>query len=211
MTGIDIKHIPYRGGGPALNDVVAGHVPMMFGDVGPVTGLASQRSREGARGHRRQAGRDHARRADHDRGGACRLRGEFVAEHGRAGKPAAADRDDASTRRSPVSWPSPRPGGISSSSECSHCRARRRNSPTSSASRDQKMGAGHQGGRRNRADLADRGRPCTCIAEARFKDHHRARGSIRDRYRAGRRAADVSGRALHSARGRRAVAHAAGL
>src|SRR5262245_23738365 len=39
MTGTDIKHIPYRGGGPALNDVVAGHVPMMFGDVGPVTGL----------------------------------------------------------------------------------------------------------------------------------------------------------------------------
>jgi tripartite-type tricarboxylate transporter receptor subunit TctC len=39
MTGTDIKHVPYRGGGPALNDVVAGHVPMMFGDVGPVTGL----------------------------------------------------------------------------------------------------------------------------------------------------------------------------
>jgi tripartite-type tricarboxylate transporter receptor subunit TctC len=38
-TGTDIKHIPYHGGGPALGDVVAGHVPMMFGDVGPVTGL----------------------------------------------------------------------------------------------------------------------------------------------------------------------------
>ena len=43
MTGADIKHIPYRGGGPALNDVVAGHVPMMFGDVGPVTGLVRER------------------------------------------------------------------------------------------------------------------------------------------------------------------------
>jgi tripartite-type tricarboxylate transporter receptor subunit TctC len=42
MTGTDIKHIPYRGGGPALNDVVAGHVPMMFGDVGPVTGLVRE-------------------------------------------------------------------------------------------------------------------------------------------------------------------------
>ncbi len=42
MTATDIKHIPYRGGGPALNDVVAGHVPMMFGDVGPVTGLHIQ-------------------------------------------------------------------------------------------------------------------------------------------------------------------------
>src|SRR5262249_50295661 len=38
-SGADIKHIPYRGGGPALNDVVAGHVPIMFGDVGPVTPL----------------------------------------------------------------------------------------------------------------------------------------------------------------------------
>jgi tripartite-type tricarboxylate transporter receptor subunit TctC len=42
MTGIDIKHIPYRGGGPALGDVVAGHVPIMFGDVGPVTGLVRE-------------------------------------------------------------------------------------------------------------------------------------------------------------------------
>jgi tripartite-type tricarboxylate transporter receptor subunit TctC len=33
MTGIDIKHIPYRGGGPALTDVVAGHVPVMFADA----------------------------------------------------------------------------------------------------------------------------------------------------------------------------------
>jgi tripartite-type tricarboxylate transporter receptor subunit TctC len=39
MAGVDIKHVPYRGGGPALADVVAGHVPIMFGDVGQVTGL----------------------------------------------------------------------------------------------------------------------------------------------------------------------------
>src|SRR5262249_8888602 len=42
MTGIDVKHIPYRGGGPALGDVVAGHVPMMFGDVGQVTALVRE-------------------------------------------------------------------------------------------------------------------------------------------------------------------------
>ncbi|HET7255258.1 MAG TPA: tripartite tricarboxylate transporter substrate binding protein [Xanthobacteraceae bacterium] len=41
MTGTDIRHIPYRGG-PALGDVVAGHVPIMFGDVGPVTGLVRE-------------------------------------------------------------------------------------------------------------------------------------------------------------------------
>jgi tripartite-type tricarboxylate transporter receptor subunit TctC len=42
VTGTDIRHIPYRGGGPALGDVVAGHVPIMFGDVGPVTGLVRE-------------------------------------------------------------------------------------------------------------------------------------------------------------------------
>jgi tripartite-type tricarboxylate transporter receptor subunit TctC len=39
MTGIDMKHIPYRGGGQAINDVVAGHVPVYFADVGPAAAL----------------------------------------------------------------------------------------------------------------------------------------------------------------------------
>jgi tripartite-type tricarboxylate transporter receptor subunit TctC len=30
MSGTEMKHIPYRGAGPALNDVVAGHVRLMF-------------------------------------------------------------------------------------------------------------------------------------------------------------------------------------
>jgi tripartite-type tricarboxylate transporter receptor subunit TctC len=30
--------VPYRGSLPALNDVIAGHVPMMFCDFGPATG-----------------------------------------------------------------------------------------------------------------------------------------------------------------------------
>jgi tripartite-type tricarboxylate transporter receptor subunit TctC len=34
MTGIDIKHVGYRGGGLALQDVVAGHIPMTFADAG---------------------------------------------------------------------------------------------------------------------------------------------------------------------------------
>src|SRR5438105_1378712 len=32
MTGIALTHVPYRGLAPALNDVVAGHVSLMFGD-----------------------------------------------------------------------------------------------------------------------------------------------------------------------------------
>jgi tripartite-type tricarboxylate transporter receptor subunit TctC len=32
-TGIDITHIPYKGGGPALNDVMGGQVPMFFANM----------------------------------------------------------------------------------------------------------------------------------------------------------------------------------
>jgi tripartite-type tricarboxylate transporter receptor subunit TctC len=38
MTGIEAAHVPYRGSLPALNDVIAGHVQMMFCDLGPATG-----------------------------------------------------------------------------------------------------------------------------------------------------------------------------
>jgi tripartite-type tricarboxylate transporter receptor subunit TctC len=31
--GIDLTHVPYRGTGPATNDVIAGHVPLMFNGV----------------------------------------------------------------------------------------------------------------------------------------------------------------------------------
>jgi tripartite-type tricarboxylate transporter receptor subunit TctC len=39
MTGIEMKHVPYRGGGQALNDVAAGHVPVYFADAGPAATL----------------------------------------------------------------------------------------------------------------------------------------------------------------------------
>jgi tripartite-type tricarboxylate transporter receptor subunit TctC len=39
MTGMEISPVAYRGSLPALNDVVAGHVPMSFVDVGPAQGL----------------------------------------------------------------------------------------------------------------------------------------------------------------------------
>jgi tripartite-type tricarboxylate transporter receptor subunit TctC len=37
MTGIHIEHIPYRGAAPALNDVIAGHVPIMFDGLAAVS------------------------------------------------------------------------------------------------------------------------------------------------------------------------------
>jgi tripartite-type tricarboxylate transporter receptor subunit TctC len=39
MTGIQMSPVMYRGSLPALNDVIAGHVPLMFVDLGPSLGL----------------------------------------------------------------------------------------------------------------------------------------------------------------------------
>jgi tripartite-type tricarboxylate transporter receptor subunit TctC len=33
MTGINIVHLPYRGAAPAMNDLIAGHIPMMFDNI----------------------------------------------------------------------------------------------------------------------------------------------------------------------------------
>jgi tripartite-type tricarboxylate transporter receptor subunit TctC len=42
-AGIDIRHVPYRGSGPALLDLVAGHIPFMVVDLQP----ALKRIRDG--------------------------------------------------------------------------------------------------------------------------------------------------------------------
>jgi tripartite-type tricarboxylate transporter receptor subunit TctC len=39
MTGIKMTHVPYKGTMPALNDLVGGHIPVMFSDIPPLVGV----------------------------------------------------------------------------------------------------------------------------------------------------------------------------
>jgi tripartite-type tricarboxylate transporter receptor subunit TctC len=41
MTGLKLQHIPYRGAGPALNDLIPGRVDVMFNNIGAVMPLIS--------------------------------------------------------------------------------------------------------------------------------------------------------------------------
>ena len=47
MAGIEMTHVPYKGSAPALTDVIAGHVPLLFSDTVP--SLPMNSSRQGAR------------------------------------------------------------------------------------------------------------------------------------------------------------------
>jgi tripartite-type tricarboxylate transporter receptor subunit TctC len=42
MTGIEMSPVPYKGSVPALTDVVAGHVPLMFVDLGPALSIIQE-------------------------------------------------------------------------------------------------------------------------------------------------------------------------
>jgi len=39
QAGVEMLHVPYRGGGPALNDVMAGQVPLFFANVASSLGI----------------------------------------------------------------------------------------------------------------------------------------------------------------------------
>ena len=45
MTGIEMTHVPYKGSAPALTDVIAGHVPLLFSDTVPAAADQGRQSR----------------------------------------------------------------------------------------------------------------------------------------------------------------------
>ena len=90
MTGVDIVHVPYRGGAPALIDLMSGRVQLMFDNVptslpyikaGKLRPLAVTSATRG----RGAAGLADGRRL---RAG---LRGKRVVRHGRAERHAGRD------------------------------------------------------------------------------------------------------------------------
>ena len=97
MAGVDIIHVPYKGAGPAYNDLIAGTVQMMFANMpsmlpqvrgGKLKGLgvtSAERSKA-APGHP-----DHRR----DAAGLCR---HLVVRRRRAGRHARADPGQAGSR-----------------------------------------------------------------------------------------------------------------
>ena len=91
MTGIKMTHVPYRGSVPAMTDLVAGHIQVLFVDIGPameliragkvrVLGITSAERRRGRAG-------DSAARE----GRRARLRHRRLADDRGAGRHAAAD------------------------------------------------------------------------------------------------------------------------
>src|SRR5207247_7513184 len=37
-TGASLLHVPYKGGGPAMTDLMGGQIPMLFSSLGPAVG-----------------------------------------------------------------------------------------------------------------------------------------------------------------------------
>ena len=89
-AGIDIVHVPYKGAAPAMNDLIAGHIPMMFDNIPAVLPQVQAQVDQRHCGGGRCPHQRVARRADGRRAGRRRLRSVRLVRPGGAGENAGA-------------------------------------------------------------------------------------------------------------------------
>ena len=85
LTGVDMVHVPYRGAAPAVQDLVAGHVQIMFDSV-TLQMPHPHGWGDAPAGGADAAGQRAARRADDGRGRLCRDAGRHVVRPVRSGR-----------------------------------------------------------------------------------------------------------------------------
>src|SRR5215468_7659402 len=89
MTGTEIVHVPYKGGAPAINDLMAGRVQLMFESFNSIAPFARSGAVR-ARRQRRPPLAGFPRSADHRRGRRRRLFRPDLGGRDRTKRPAAA-------------------------------------------------------------------------------------------------------------------------
>ena len=55
LAGIEMTHVPYKATPPAMNDLLAGHIQVLFGDTTSVLPIIQQGTRARHRGHHGEA------------------------------------------------------------------------------------------------------------------------------------------------------------
>ena len=88
LAGIQMTHVPYKATPPAMNDLIAGHIQVLFGDTTSTLPFIKQGTVRALGGHHGEAQPRGAGRAGRRRDGAG-LRIRVVADAGRAGRDAA--------------------------------------------------------------------------------------------------------------------------
>ena len=135
MAGIEMLHVPYRGAGPALNDLIPGRVDVMFNNIGAVLPLIQGGKLRGlavTTAKRTPAAPDLAPIAE---AGRARLRRVVLVRVACAREDAARDHPQDARRHGRGAHRSC-DQGRSSSSSASSCAARRRPSSRPSSRRE---------------------------------------------------------------------------
>jgi hypothetical protein len=134
-TGMKLAHVPYKGAGPALNDLLGGHIGVLISAVPNAHSHVLAGTIHSAGRDRRQALRAPSGGADLRRGGICGLRRAAAMGSGSAGRHARARSSRSSTRRSMQRSPVTTFAAGSPSRAPSRNRAARKSLPPSSTAR----------------------------------------------------------------------------